>query len=439
LQGNGQKYKTKRVYYLCSKNIQIYLMEIPANPKGLSIESYDYPLPDDRIAQFPLNARDSSKLLICKNGSISEDVFSNIPHVLPSGGLVIFNETRVIHARLLFHKETGSAIEIFCLEPLAPFRDHQQAFQQKGKTEWLCLVGNSKRWKEGKIELSADYNGIQVKIFAERKIKMEGGTSQVLFSWTPAGLTFAEVLELAGKIPLPPYISRKPIRKDEETYQTIYARQDGSVAAPTAGLHFSGAVLASMKERNIDTLKFILHVGAGTFRPVISEDLQGHEMHAEQVYLPVESLEKLRRSLDKPIIAVGTTTTRLLESLYWHGVKVLHGLSEGTRMDVGQWDPYDQLRGSEISREEALDAVIRECVKNGTPVLNGKTSLMIAPGYKFRYPDILITNFHQPKSTLLLLIAAFIGGDWRKAYQFALDHDFRFLSYGDSCLFFQQE
>jgi len=395
-------------------------------------------LPDDRIAQYPLERRDHSKLLVYKHEQISEDVFSNLSRHLPSDSLIVFNETRVIHARLLFYKESGSPIEIFCLEPLVPFRDHHQAFQQKENTEWLCLVGNSKRWKGGRIELGIEEDGQSIKIFAERVIKIEGGTSQVRFSWTPAGLTFAEVLELAGKIPLPPYISRKAISKDEVTYQTIYARHDGSVAAPTAGLHFSDEVLASLKERNIDSLKFILHVGAGTFRPVISDDLAGHEMHAEKVYLSLEALKALRSCLNRPVIAVGTTTTRLLESLYWHGVKVIKGLSEGAVIDVRQWDPYDLHGNQDITREDSLDSVIRECKKTGNTLLTGKTSLLIAPGYRFRYSDILITNFHQPRSTLLLLIAAFIGQDWRKAYQYALDHDFRFLSYGDGCLFFRR-
>ncbi len=412
-------------------------MEDHQHPKQINIASYDYPLPENRIAQFPLDKRDRSKLLICNKGKISEDIFYNISLHLPQASLVIFNETRVINARLLFHKDSGSPVEIFCLEPLSPFRDHQQAFQQKEQAEWLCLVGNSKRWKGGKLELSAGNKGQSINISAERLLKMEGGTSRILFSWTPPELTFSEVIEKAGNIPLPPYINRKPVSRDEVTYQTIYARHDGSVAAPTAGLHFSDDVMDSLKERNIDILKIILHVGAGTFRPVISNDLAGHEMHAEQVYLPVESLEILKRSLHKPIIAVGTTTTRLLESLYWHGVKVIKGISEGAVMNVKQWDPYDLPGTKNITREESLDAVIGGCKKSGTTVLQGKTSLLIAPGYRFRYPDILVTNFHQPRSTLLLLIAAFIGEDWRKAYQYALDHDFRFLSYGDSCLFYR--
>jgi S-adenosylmethionine:tRNA ribosyltransferase-isomerase len=412
-------------------------MEEHQHPKYLNIGHYHYTLPESRIAQFPLEIRDQSKLLICKKGLIEEDVFSNLSSHLPAGSLAVFNETRVIHARLLFHKESGSPIEIFCLEPLAPFRDHQQAFQQKEQSEWQCLVGNSKRWRTGKIELRAEHDGQTVIITAERVMKFDGGTSQVRFSWTPANVNFAEVLELTGKIPLPPYINRKPVKKDEETYQTIYARHDGSVAAPTAGLHFSEEVMSSLKKNKTEILKFILHVGAGTFRPVISHDLGGHQMHAEQVYLPLEYLEKLIISLHKPVIAVGTTTTRLLESLYWHGVRVINGLSEGHQMNVGQWDPYDLPGGDDISREDALDAVIRECKRTGAAMVKGQTSLLIAPGYKFRYPDILITNFHQPGSTLLLLIATFIGEDWKKAYQYALDHDFRFLSYGDSCLFFR--
>jgi S-adenosylmethionine:tRNA ribosyltransferase-isomerase len=428
------------VFYIFAEKIISYRqMENPQHPGLINIDSFDYHLPDSRIAQYPLDIRDLSKLLICDQGLVNEDVFADLSRYLPADSLIVFNETRVIHARLLFKKESGSPIEIFCLEPLAPFRDHQQAFQQKEFSEWMCLVGNSKRWKSGKINLYADHEGKRVSIEAERLFKTDRGTSQVRFRWTPADLTFAEMLEAAGKIPLPPYINRKPVDKDEITYQTIYARRDGSVAAPTAGLHFSSDVMASLKHKKIDLLKFTLHVGAGTFRPVVSENLAGHEMHAEQVYLPLESLEKLRSSLNKPIIAVGTTTARLLESLYWQGVKVIKGLSGAAVMDVGQWEPYDHLRNSEISREEALDAVINECKNSGVSILQGKTSLLIAPGYKFRYPDILITNFHQPKSTLLLLIAAFIGEDWKKAYQYALDHEFRFLSYGDSCLFFRED
>lgn len=412
-------------------------MSIPLHPGLINIDDYDYPLPDDRIAQFPLEIRDRSKLLVSRNGAVSEDIFLNLSRHLPEGSLMVFNETRVIHARLLFRKATGTPIEIFCLEPLWPFRDHQQAFQQRSTAEWQCLVGNSKRWKNGKIELRSAHHGEKALIEAERMARMGGGISRIRFCWKPEHLTFAEVLETAGKIPLPPYIHRKPVENDEFTYQTIYARQDGSVAAPTAGLHFSEEVLSSLKTKNIDTLTFTLHVGAGTFRPVSSERLSGHEMHAEQVYLPVGSIEKLRQSMDKPLIAVGTTTTRLLESLYWHGVKVIKGLSEAHSMDVHQWDPYQEPGNAEVSREEALDAVIRGARASGAGIVQGRTRLLIAPGYAFKFPDILITNFHQPKSTLLLLLAAFTGDEWKKAYEFALSHEFRFLSYGDSCLFYK--
>jgi S-adenosylmethionine:tRNA ribosyltransferase-isomerase len=407
--------------------------------RDINIQSYDYDLPDERIAQFPLEKRDHSKLLVYRNGQISEDRFSNLSQLLPSDSLVIFNDTRVIHARLLFNKSSGSPIEIFCLEPMTPLRDLQQAFQQTRQVEWLCLVGNSKRWKEGMLELILDHDGQSIKISAERIRKMENGNSQIRFTWDPPGKSFAEILELFGKIPLPPYITRKPVSQDEITYQTIYARHDGSVAAPTAGLHFTENVMGSLKERNIEILNFILHVGAGTFKPVSADVLADHEMHAEQVCLPVKSLETLHDSLNKPIIAVGTTSTRLLESLYWHGVKVLHGWSDAPMMDVRQWDPYELPANREISREEALEAVISGCKQAGAEIVQGKTSLMIAPGYRFRYPDILITNFHQPRSTLLLLIAAFIGEDWKKAYQYALEHEFRFLSYGDSCLLVRGE
>lgn len=408
------------------------------HPGFLQIDDFDYPLPAGRIAQFPLENRDKSKLLIYDQGQVGQDLFFNISQHLPGESLMIFNETRVVHARLVFRKPTGSRVELFCLEPLAPFRDHQRAFTQTTQSEWLCLVGNSKRWKSGTLEMNIESGNRPVKLSAIRLASHTDGTARIRLSWDPPDLTFSQILELAGNIPLPPYIRRVPVRNDELTYQTIYARQEGSVAAPTAGLHFTPYVFGSLKERKIDTLNLILHVGAGTFKPVSSGSLEQHQMHAEQVILPLESLEKLRNSSQKHIIAVGTTTTRLLESLYWHGIKVIKGMSDPLVMDIRQWDPYD-LPGSEgISREASLDAILESCKKNSQGTVTGQTSLMIAPGYRFRYPDILVTNFHQPKSTLLLLIAAFIGDDWKKAYDYALANDFRFLSYGDSCLFFRK-
>jgi len=410
-----------------------------SHPGKLSIESFDYPLPEERIAQYPLPERDRSKLLIYKERKISEDIFQNLAQHLPSESLLVLNETRVIHARLLFRKESGSPVEIFCLEPLAPFRDHQQAFQQKSSTEWLCLVGNSKRWRNGALTMQIGEGASHALLQAERTVRLAGGSSQVRFSWQPEGLTFAEVLERAGRIPLPPYIQRQPVSQDEITYQTIYASRAGSVAAPTAGLHFTGKVMETLQEKRIEALKLILHVGAGTFRPVVSETLADHQMHAEQVWLNIHALEKLLGSLDKTITAVGTTSTRLLESLYWHGVRVAAKNAPAAKMNVSQWEPYTTPPERRISREAALEAVIEGMKEEDAAVLQGETSLIIAPGYQFRYPDILITNFHQPKSTLLLLIAAFIGKDWENAYRYALDNEFRFLSYGDSCLFFRNE
>ena len=409
------------------------------HPNQIRIDDYDYPLPEGRVAQFPLAQRDQSKLLIYKNGEVGEDLFFNLPRHLPGHSLLVFNETRVIHARLIFQKASGSHIEIFCLEPIAPARDHQLAFQQQEWAEWKCLVGNSKRWKTGDLILSFKHNEQNISLKASRISMTADGTSTVLFRWDPPEMTFAEMLDHAGKIPLPPYIHRQPVSQDEITYQTIYARRHGSVAAPTAGLHFSPEVLAEIRKKNIDLLECVLHVSAGTFRPVTSTTLAGHEMHAEKVFISLDNLKKLRDSSDKTTILVGTTTTRIMESLYWHGVKLIKKLAEGPEMNIRQWDPYEIAGSERISKEEALDRVILECEKYQAPGAGGHTSLMIAPGYTFRYPDILITNFHQPRSTLLLLIAAFIGEDWRKAYHYALGSGFRFLSYGDSCLFFKSE
>ncbi|MBW6460834.1 MAG: S-adenosylmethionine:tRNA ribosyltransferase-isomerase [Bacteroidales bacterium] len=409
------------------------------HPKQIIIDDYDYPLPESRIAQFPLEQRDRSKLLIFKDNEINDDFFCNLPAYLPENSLLIFNETRVIHARLIFRKASGSQIEIFCLEPVAPSSDYQLAFQQREWTEWKCLVGNSKRWKSGELILSFNHNEKIISLSASRTSKTENGTSGIIFRWDPPDLTFAEILEHAGKIPLPPYIHRQPVSQDEITYQTIYARQHGSVAAPTAGLHFSPEVMTSVTNRKIELLECTLHVGAGTFRPVSASTLAGHEMHAEQVFISMDNLKKLRDSYGKSIILVGTTTVRIMESLYWHGVKLIKEMAIGPEMDIRQWDPYKINDSERISKEESLARVILECEKYQARGVGGHTSLMIAPGYTFRYPDILITNFHQPRSTLLLLIAAFIGEAWRKAYHYALENGFRFLSYGDSCLFFKPE
>ena len=406
-----------------------------SHPGNLPISDYFYHLPAERIAQFPLAQRDLSKLLIYREGNISEDKFINLPEHLPEKSTIIFNETRVVHARLLFRKTGGSQIEVFCLEPSGEFKDFQLAFMDKGVTEWSCLIGNSRRWNSGLLSMETGSEDSKVTLFAER-IEKEGLFSKVRFSWDPSNLSFAEILTIFGKVPLPPYITRAATELDKDHYQTVYANEDGSVAAPTAGLHFTGNLLKSLDDKGFKRINFTLHVGAGTFRPVISDLIGSHKMHAEQVFLSLDNLKSLYQSLDGPITLVGTTSARLMESLYWHGVKLINRLQAGYEMGINQWDPYDIGHRHGITRKESLEKVIESLEKNLKPGLSGETRLMIAPGYRFIYPDVLITNFHQPGSTLLLLIAAFMGQNWRKAYEYALDHDFRFLSYGDSCLFY---
>jgi len=404
----------------------------------ITISDFDYDLPADRIAQYPLNRRDDSKLLVYKENSLSEDRFGKIPEYLPAGSTLIFNETRVVHARLLFRKPGGSQIEIFCLEPEGDQKDYQVAFHQTGESRWKCLVGHSKRWKEGKLVLETEAGMERLVLNAER-VGKSSTHSIINFDWKPSYLTFSEILELTGRIPLPPYITRPAVIDDEEHYQTIYARRDGSVAAPTAGLHFTPEVLKSLDDREFARINFILHVGAGTFRPVTSENIESHEMHSEQVEYGLDELKILYNRLDNPLVLVGTTSVRLMESLYWQGVKLILGKAGTSGMDILQWEPYTIGDSHGIDRKNALEAVIYELERSGKSSLTGQTRLMILPGYRYRYPDILITNFHQPKSTLLLLVAAFIGPDWKKAYRFALENEFRFLSYGDSCLFFKND
>jgi S-adenosylmethionine:tRNA ribosyltransferase-isomerase len=405
-------------------------------PQTISITSYDYDLPEGRIAQYPLDQRDRSKILVYRKGEISQDIFSSIADHLPGNGLLIFNETRVVHARLLFRKPGGSQVEIFCLEPGSNIKDPQLALSARGSAEWSCLVGNSKRWKAGPLLMEEETSAGKIILNAERVGRTSDG-SIVRFSWTPESLPFSTILECFGKVPLPPYIQRKATGIDEDHYQTVYARNNGSVAAPTAGLHFTAPLLKELTDNGLKVIKFTLHVGAGTFKPVSSEKIGDHEMHPEQIHLELDKLRELYQSLDKPIILVGTTSVRLMESLYWHGVKLIKGLTSGPEADIRQWDPYEIDVADDISRAQSLEKVIETLEMSGSKALTGETRLMIAPGYQFRFPDIIITNFHQPKSTLLLLIAAFIGEDWKNAYRFALDNEFRFLSYGDSCVFYR--
>jgi len=403
------------------------------DPRSINIERYDYPLPDEKIARYPLKERDQSKLLIWKSGSIAEDSFSQIADHLPSDGLIIFNETRVIHARLIFQKASGTRIEVFCLEP-AYALDTQLAFQQKGSCTWRCLVGNARRWKSGALTLIVVKNGQEVQVTVEKEARKDD-TFLVQFRWQPDHLTFSEILEFTGHIPLPPYLKREDQEDDTVRYQTMFARNDGSVAAPTAGLHFTPKVLSTLADKNIEVERITLHVGAGTFRPVSSEMLDGHQMHSEEVVIPVNVINKLLKYEGKPVILVGTTTVRAIESLYWQGVKWLMNKPELPVLDVAQWDPYSLMVSHPVTPIESLTKVIEVLEHNRSSELKGKTSLLIAPGYRYQFPDVIITNFHQPKSTLLLLVSAFLGDDWRKAYDYALEHDFRFLSYGDSCLF----
>ncbi len=406
------------------------------HPKNISIADYNYPLPEDRIAQYPVAQRDKSKLLISNLGEISESVFENIADYLPNDSLIVYNNTKVIRARMQFRKPTGAKIEIFILEPLAPTVEIQNSFSVTAQCEWKCLVGNAKKWKEGELELQMQYNGEQFTIFASKGENI-GNSFHINFRWEPVHLTFSDVLIATGSIPLPPYMKRDTEQEDVERYQTIYAKHQGSVAAPTAGLHFTDYVENSLLEKNIKNNYVSLHVGAGTFKPVSSEKIEGHEMHTEQVVINKQLVEDLLKYSDKKIIAVGTTTTRSLESIYWYGVKLLQDMSAS--FHIKQWDPYDNEFAKYVNVERSLKAVIEYMNANNIDELHGDTQIIIAPSYKFKIIDILITNFHQPKSTLLLLVSAFYGEKWRDSYKYALDNNFRFLSYGDSCLFFKSE
>ena len=411
---------------------------MPDSLRDIRIENFDYPLTDRHIAQFPLEVRDTSKLLLLKDDQISEDTFSNIASQLPADSLLISNETRVVHARLLFRKPGGAQIEIFCLEPVEPTNDIQLAFQQKQNSVWKCLVGNARRWKSGVLQLEGEIEGQKVYLSANMLTK-ETATFLIRFEWNPSGLSFAQVLEHFGKIPLPPYILREASENDDIRYQTVFARNDGSVAAPTAGLHFTSEVLSSLAKNIIQTASVTLHVGAGTFKPVSTEIIGDHQMHYEQIIVPVKLLKEVLRYRGRHITLVGTTTVRTLESVYWQGVKWLQKKPDLPVLHIEQWDPYSYLSEKSVSTEDALKCVIDTLEKSGLTELQGETSLMIAPGYKYHIPDAIITNFHQPKSTLLLLVAAFVGKQWKEAYTYALVNNFRFLSYGDSCLFFKHQ
>ena len=399
------------------------------NPQSIAIADFDYPLPDDRIAKFPLERRDQSKLLVYCGGSIAESRFDHVPDLLPPDTLLIFNNTKVIHARLFFRKPTGSTIEVFCLEPFQ--MPVALSFEQRGHCTWNCFIGNNKKWKEGSLTRQLDIHGQSVTLTATRR-KAVGNAWIVDFDWD-GGLSFAELIDQAGVIPLPPYLHREAVSSDNERYQTVYALHQGSVAAPTAGLHFSPEVFEALRQKGIATDFITLHVGAGTFKPVSTPTIGEHEMHVEKIEISRSNIECILNHLGHTVIPVGTTTVRTIESVYWFGVK----LSRNSKLDamhVMQWDPYE-LESLSVSTEHAYQNVLQWLDEQGIEQLEGDTQLMIAPGYRYHVISGLITNFHQPKSTLLLLVSALVGDAWKECYRYALDHEFRFLSYGDSCLF----
>ncbi len=397
----------------------------------IRIEDYDYPLPDERIAKFPLAKRDESKLLLYKDGQVSESVFKHIADYLPAGSLMVYNNTRVIQARLLFQKATGARIEVFCLEPAEP-HDYALIFQQTERCSWICLVGNLKKWKDGLLTKTVTIQGEEVILSAEKK-ESHGDSHRIEFTWNNPKYTFADLLDAAGVLPIPPYLHRETEKSDLQTYQTVYSKIKGSVAAPTAGLHFTPEVLADVDAHGIGREEVTLHVGAGTFKPVKSETIEGHEMHTEFISVRRSSIERIQKNLGK-IIAVGTTSVRTLESLYYIGVKLVsHPDATSEELVVNQWMPYEEAN-NQIPVAEALQHILDYLDRHQADKLVTATQIIIAPGYEFKIVRGIITNFHQPKSTLLLLISAFVKGNWRTIYDYALSHDFRFLSYGDSSL-----
>lgn len=430
------------------------------NPRELSIKDFSYDLPDERIAQFPLEARDQSKLLVWKNGQISETLFNQLSSLLEAGDALYFNNTKVIHARIFFFKESGAKIEIMCLEPLDS-SDTQVAFQQKKSATWKVMIGNSKRWKEGFLskEISINQSNFTLKV---EKISQQEDTHTIHFTWD-ADISFAEMIEMAGVLPLPPYMNRDVEGEDENRYQTVYAMHDGSVAAPTAGLHFTENVIQSLHNKGISTNYLTLHVGAGTFKPVKADTMIGHQMHEERIHIEKSIIEKLVSQVERKsgrIVAVGTTSLRSLESIYWFGRRLFmqkDKWDEIGHLYVEQWEPYQlgidnyelgisdneiQTEGvdsaqPEIDLQTSLQAVLDWMYYKDKTVLTGATQIIIAPPYKIKVADALITNFHQPESTLLLLVSAFVGSEWKRIYEYALENDFRFLSYGDSSILFR--
>lgn len=412
--------------------------------RHIKIKDFNYHLPDERIAKFPLAERDSSKLLLYRKGEVQEDTFVNLPQYLPEGALMVFNNTKVIQARLHFRKETGALIEVFCLEPAVP-HDYVLMFQQIRSCSWYCMIGNLKKWKNGALKRTVTVRGQEIELTVTRG-EMHGNSHRVDFVWNSDEVTWAEILDAVGELPIPPYLNRETQESDKETYQTVYSKIKGSVAAPTAGLHFTERVLEALDRHGIDREEVTLHVGAGTFKPVKSEEIEGHEMHTEYICVNKRTIEKLIAH-GGACIAVGTTSVRTLESLYYIGVYLeTHPDASEEELHVQQWTPYEYAeqtrpQGSEpdgrpeaLTTVEALQNILDYLERNELSALHTSTQIIIAPGYTYHVVRMMVTNFHQPQSTLLLLVSAFVHGDWHKIYDYALEHDFRFLSYGDSSL-----
>ena len=409
---------------------QIKKQEKMEDTKHIKISEFNYPLPDERIAKFPLAQRDKSKLLVYRQGEVSEDTFTSLPQYLEAGEMMVFNNTKVIQARMHFRKETGALIEIFCLEPIAP-NDYALSFQETHQCSWLCMIGNLKKWKEGTLKRTIEVKGQSITLSATRG-ECRGTSHWITFEWNNDAITFAEVLEAVGELPIPPYLNRETQESDKETYQTVYSKIKGSVAAPTAGLHFTENVLKALDERGIDREELTLHVGAGTFKPVKSEEIEGHEMHTEYISVNKRTIEKLIAHGGKTV-AVGTTSVRTLESLYYIGVLLSqHPDANQEELHIKQWMPYEALPA--LTSTESLQHILDYLNRNQMEALHTSTQIIIAPGYEYKIVKKIVTNFHQPQSTLLLLVSAFVKGDWKKIYNYALEHDFRFLSYGDSSI-----
>lgn len=414
------------------------------NPRNIEIKSYDYNLPDERIAKYPLAERDQSKLLIYRDGEIQQKQFFNLPEEIPSGSLIVFNNTRVIQARLHFHKETGALIEVFCLEPETP-RDYQQNFASEHECTWTCLVGNSKKWKDGALSQIIEVDGEKVVLSCER-VGESGASQKIHFFWDKP-VSFAKILDAIGELPIPPYLNRATEEKDKQTYQTVYSRIKGSVAAPTAGLHFTEKELSALRDKNVDLQYITLHVGAGTFKPVKSDTIEGHDMHTEFISVPKSVIQRIvdhLKSTDAPLIAVGTTSVRTLESLYYIGNKIAQNPNaHAEELVVHQWEPYNLTYS--MTEVEALEQILAYLDRNGEENLVTATQILIAPGFQYRLVKVIVTNFHMPQSTLLLLVSAFVDGDslegpnWHRIYKYAMEHEFRFLSYGDSSILFSNK